>query len=248
MTNATPQKPIAGWYPDPSGTGMLREWDGGQWTERLVAAEQLIAVAETTNLGAGYGEERAYQQDPAYQLETNIAEQSFELTPEQLAAQSSAQAPAQAMSSSGVASFFRNLFDFSFDAERSVTTSFAKIIYIFFIAVCALGWIGSVVVLFVLSGIASAASSYYGGGPTSVFMTFGVLALLFGWIPALLNVIIVRVALEFVTAQIRTSQHAAELVRLGQAAATHEGAATDEEAADVDAADLAEAADSALSH
>ncbi|MBP1326916.1 hypothetical protein JOF28_002148 [Leucobacter exalbidus] len=194
MTEGTPQKPAAGWYPDPSGSGQMREWDGEQWTQQTRAAEPVGVTASTANLGAGYG---ATQQP---------FQQSFQQQ----------QAPAH----SGQAGFFRSLFDLSFAAERSVTTGFVKVIYLIFVILLGLGWIGTVVMMFILGGIASAASSAFGGGGEPAYMMFGVLWLVFGWIPGFISVIFVRIGLELVTAQIRTSQHTAELVRLGREAAT----------------------------
>lgn len=43
MTTATP----AGWYPDPSGSGGVRWWDGAQWTEHVSEAQQALPGAAT---------------------------------------------------------------------------------------------------------------------------------------------------------------------------------------------------------
>ncbi len=32
------QTPIAGWYPDPQGSGQQRWWDGNQWTSQFAPA------------------------------------------------------------------------------------------------------------------------------------------------------------------------------------------------------------------
>lgn len=43
MTTPTP----AGWYPDPSGSGAVRWWDGAQWTEHVQAPAQVVPGAAT---------------------------------------------------------------------------------------------------------------------------------------------------------------------------------------------------------
>jgi membrane protease YdiL (CAAX protease family) len=43
--NSTPESWPAGWYPDPSGTGRQRFWDGHEWTDQWI----LPATAETAS-------------------------------------------------------------------------------------------------------------------------------------------------------------------------------------------------------
>ncbi|WP_017793005.1 DUF4282 domain-containing protein [Leucobacter salsicius] len=208
MTDATPQKPAANWYPDPSGSGQLRFWDGEQWTQDLRPQEQSTALPgdtvnlDTSNHSAGFAGMQA-------------GGQATGQVPGEAAGQ---QLPHQQYAHSAQAGFFRSLFDLSFAAERSVTTSFVKVIYVLGIALSVLGWLGAALFFFILGGIENAAYSAFGGDGGSIFMIWGVLVLIFGWIPAVLNVIFLRIGLEFVTAQIRTSQHTAELVRLARAA------------------------------
>ncbi len=37
-----PTLPVAGWYPDPTGTDTLRWWGGLAWTEHLKPVEQPV--------------------------------------------------------------------------------------------------------------------------------------------------------------------------------------------------------------
>lgn len=88
--------------------------------------------------------------------------------------------------------FFKALFDMSF--SRYITLSFAKFIYIAFIALCALGWL-----FMVIAGFSQDAS-------------VGIMAFLFGWIPALVYIILIRLGLEASVALIRTARNTSELV------------------------------------
>jgi len=108
-------------------------------------------------------------------------------------------------SSSG-AGFFRALFDFSF--SNFVTLKFAKVLYIIGIALNVLLWLGGALVGFVVAGIA-AANTYNGG----VLFLAPSLGLLFGWLPAFVNVVILRVVLEFVVASVRTAQNTAHMAK-----------------------------------
>lgn len=85
--------------------------------------------------------------------------------------------------------FFGALFDFSF--QSFVTVKFATFIYIVLLVFLALGWLFMIIGGFVADTWA------------------GVLALLLGWIPAVIYLILIRVMLEFYIAMIRTSQNTA---------------------------------------
>ena len=51
MTDQT--TPVAGWYPDPSGSGALRWWDGSRWGDQLAAAPTAYAPARRRPLAPG---------------------------------------------------------------------------------------------------------------------------------------------------------------------------------------------------
>lgn len=93
------------------------------------------------------------------------------------------------------ASFFQSLFDLSF--TKYVTLSFAKVIYVLAMALIALGYLMAIVI-----GFASEHSA------------LGVFALLLGWIPALVYLVLVRVSLEFAVAMIRTAQNTSVMANL----------------------------------
>lgn len=88
--------------------------------------------------------------------------------------------------------FFGALFDFSFTSF--VTIKFAKIIYIILIALVVLGWLS-----YVVTGFA------FDPG-------LGLAALLLGWIPGFIALVLVRVMIEFYIAMVRTSQNTAATV------------------------------------
>lgn len=123
------------------------------------------------------------------------------------------QAPAAAPRPAGLTretGFFRSLFDLSFAPERVVTIKFARLLYLIVIAFLVLTWLGAVIGLFIVGAAAD----------EEVFYVWGVLHLIFGWIVPFLSLVLFRVVLEAMIAQIRTAQQTAQLVRLASADAS----------------------------
>ena len=88
------------------------------------------------------------------------------------------------------------MFDFSF--RHFITLSFAKVIFVIAIVIACLWYVGILITGFGGSML----GARYGGT-----VIFGLLALLFGWIPPALFLILVRLGLEFSVATIRTAQN-----------------------------------------
>ena len=80
---------------------------------------------------------------------------------------------------------FSEAFDFSFSTYASL--QLVKIVYILFIVIVSLVYVANVILAFVMTPI------------------LGILVLIFGWIPALLMVLAVRVGLEVTLATVRTA-------------------------------------------
>jgi Domain of unknown function (DUF4282) len=80
---------------------------------------------------------------------------------------------------------FSEAFDFSFSTYASL--QLVKIVYILFIVIVSLVYVANVILTFLMTPI------------------LGILVLIFGWIPALLMVLAVRVGLEVTLATVRTA-------------------------------------------
>ena len=88
------------------------------------------------------------------------------------------------------------MFDFSF--RHFITISFAKVIFVIAMVIACLAYL-SLLLLFL----------GFGSGRG---ILFGLIVLLFGWIPPAIFLIIVRLGLEFSVANIRTAQNTSQLV------------------------------------
>lgn len=106
------------------------------------------------------------------------------------------------------ANFFRALFDFKF--EHFVTVKFSSVLYIVAIAVAALIWLGEIISSIFFGVIFGVASSGFLGDPTFNPVPL-IFAILFGWIPAVISLIFMRVGLEFSVAVVRTALNTREI-------------------------------------
>ncbi|MCW1804439.1 DUF4282 domain-containing protein [Brachybacterium squillarum] len=112
------------------------------------------------------------------------------------------------------AGFLRALFDFTF--THFITVKFSSFLYVIAIIVALLMWL-----LQIISGITFGAAwgsmnSYYGeGGFNAVPL---ILAILFGWIPSVIALLVFRLGLEFAVATVRTAQNTTEIAEQGRTA------------------------------
>ena len=179
----------AGWYDDPTAAGMQRYWNGSAWTQNM---RSTVTADAASTIGDSGPVPFAQQQTASHAIGFSPGHE--------------APAPAQTVG------FFKSLFDLSF--SDFVTLKFAKFIYILGIVIAIINWIGGTLVLFIMAAAAGSMMSYdYGSSDGGFSFLFPVLSLFFGWIPALINIVVLRVVLEFVVATIRTAQNTTELAR-----------------------------------
>lgn len=112
------------------------------------------------------------------------------------------------------AGFFRALFDFTF--THFITVKFSSFLYVIAIVVALLVWLLQIVSA-ILTGVAwGSMNSYYGeGGFNAVPL---ILAILFGWIPSVIALLVFRLGLEFSVATVRTAQNTTEIAEHGRTA------------------------------
>lgn len=102
------------------------------------------------------------------------------------------------------ASPVKAMFDFSF--STFATPGLVKLVYGLSMVIAVLYWLGLIIFAF-LSGTFYPAMSPYSGNTGSSFNPVpGILAILLGWIPAFLWILLIRIGLEFAIATVRTSE------------------------------------------
>lgn len=103
------------------------------------------------------------------------------------------------------------LFDLRF--RHSLLAEAAGILYVVWIGVVLLNWLG-VILLTGVIGFSPAPGSYFTDGREMVAPWLPVLAVLLGWIPALVWILIGRVCLELATAAVHSARDSRRSVEL----------------------------------
>lgn len=99
--------------------------------------------------------------------------------------------------------FFRALFDLTFSSY--ITVKFAKVVYVINIIIVALTYLGFIF----MSCIPATQARSSGDTIFAIILIFFVI--LFGWIPAVLHLIVVRLGLEGAIALVRVAQNTSAL-------------------------------------
>lgn len=180
--------------PAQEGHGAYEQPQPGYYGQQA-AADQQAQSAASAQPAYGYGQQPdPYAHQPGYGQQQYGGQpygQQYEQQYQQQYAQQPGGAPAPAGRPNTVEGkgFFGALFDFSF--QSFVSVKFAKFIYIILLAFLGLAWLVSIIAGFGVDAIA------------------GLLALLLGWIPLVIYLILFRVTLEFIISMVRTSQNTA---------------------------------------
>lgn len=107
--------------------------------------------------------------------------------------------------------FFKALFDLKF--ENFVTINFASVLYTLSIITAVGTWLLWIVITALASAAASGLSYAFSGSGGGLLSMMFLPTIFLGWIPALAQIILSRIALEFMVANIRTAQNTTEMRR-----------------------------------
>ncbi|EFG46989.1 hypothetical protein HMPREF0183_1692 [Brevibacterium mcbrellneri ATCC 49030] len=125
--------------------------------------------------------------------------------------QTTGQLQAQAPKGNGFTRFFKALFDLKF--ENFVTINFASVLYTLSIVTAVGTWLLWIVITALASAAASGLSYALSGSGGGMLGMMFLPTIFLGWIPALAQIILSRIALEFMVASIRTAQNTTEMRR-----------------------------------
>lgn len=117
-------------------------------------------------------------------------------------------------SGTGDAGFFRAMVDFRFD--HFITVKFSSFLYVIAFLVAALIWLSNIL-SGIMFGIMWGSMSSFLGDPSFNPVPL-LLGIVFGWIPAVIALIAMRLGLEFAVATVRTAQSTARLAEAAQKA------------------------------
>lgn len=151
-----------------------------------------------SNQPPGYGNAPGYSNAPGYGNAPGVGgAPGYGSAPGYGAPAGTPPRPVPAGPKTGIAA----LFDFSF--SDYATPSIVKTVYVLTFVVNVLGWLAATWFMFSVGSM----GAYYGSGVSGA----GVLTLLVGWVPALLNIATMRLALEFYLITLRTNGAVTEI-------------------------------------
>ena len=123
--------------------------------------------------------------------------------------QPTGQVPTQAPRGNAFTRFFKALFDLKF--ETFVTINFASVLYTLSIITAVGTWLLWIVITALASAATSSLSYALSGSSDGLLSLMFLPTIFLGWIPALAQIILSRIALEFMVANIRTAQNTTDM-------------------------------------
>lgn len=123
--------------------------------------------------------------------------------------QPTGQVQTQAPRGNAFTRFFKALFDLKF--ETFVTINFASVLYTLSIITAVGTWLLWIVITALASAATSSLSYALSGSSDGLLSLMFLPTIFLGWIPALAQIILSRIALEFMVANIRTAQNTTDM-------------------------------------